>query len=120
MERADLSYANLENAQLLSVKGSCANMEGANLQVAHSKVLFKINRIRQLKFQGCNFEDPSGASKCVLEGANLKGACLEGSNMAGVNLRVANLKNANLKNCNLRAAILAGADLEVCNCCDYN
>lgn len=63
--------------------------------------------------QGCNFEDPSGASKCVLEGANLKGACLEGSNMAGVNLRVANLKNANLKNCNLRAAILAGADLEV-------
>lgn len=63
--------------------------------------------------QGCNFEDPSGVSKCVLEGANLKGACLEGSNMAGVNLRVANLKNANLKNCNLRAAILAGADLEV-------
>ncbi|KAG4077796.1 hypothetical protein HA402_011225 [Bradysia odoriphaga] len=96
LERADLSYANLENAQLLSVKGSCANMEGANLQ-------------------GCNFEDPSGVSKCVLEGANLKGACLEGSNMAGVNLRVANLKNANLKNCNLRAAILAGADLERCN-----
>jgi hypothetical protein len=34
--------------------------------------------------------------------------------MAGVNLRVATLKNANLQNCDLRAAVLAGADLEVC------
>lgn len=34
--------------------------------------------------------------------------------MGGVNLRVATLKNANLQNCDLRAAVLAGADLEVC------
>lgn len=96
LERADLSYSNLEGAQLTSVRGLCANMEGANLQQ-------------------CNFEDPLGPSKTLLEGVNLKGACLEGSNMAGVNLRVACLRNANLKNCNLRAAILAGADLERCN-----
>lgn len=113
MERADLSYANLENAQLLSVKGSCANMEGANLQVSCRLAIRDAYESIVKNIQGCNFEDPSGVSKCVLEGANLKGACLEGSNMAGVNLRVANLKNANLKNCNLRAAILAGADLEV-------
>lgn len=95
LERADLSFAILEGAQLLSVKGLCANMEAANLQ-------------------GCNFEDPTGV-RSNLEGVNLKGACLENSNMAGVNLRVANLRNANLKNCNLRAAVLAGADLERCN-----
>lgn len=95
LERTDLAYANLECSQLVSVKGLCANMEGANLR-------------------GCNFEDPTGV-RTNLEGVNLKGACLEGSNMAGVNLRVANLKNANMKNCNLRAAVLAGADLERCN-----
>uniref|UniRef100_A0A1A9UWY4 BTB domain-containing protein n=1 Tax=Glossina austeni TaxID=7395 RepID=A0A1A9UWY4_GLOAU len=95
LERTDLAFANLECSQLVSVKGLCANMEGANLR-------------------GCNFEDPSGL-RTNLEGVNLKGACLESSNMAGVNLRVANLKDANMKNCNLRAAVLAGADLERCN-----
>lgn len=83
LERTDLAYANLECAQLISVKGNililhvvmtrsllyviffiqglCANMEGANLR-------------------GCNFEDPSGL-RTNLEGVNLKGACLESSNM---------------------------------------
>ncbi|XP_017477479.1 PREDICTED: BTB/POZ domain-containing protein KCTD9 [Rhagoletis zephyria] len=95
LERTDLAYANLECSQLVSVKGLCANMEGANLR-------------------GCNFEDPTGV-RTNLEGVNLKGACLESSNMAGINLRVANLKDANMKNCNLRSAVLAGADLERCN-----
>lgn len=94
LERADLSYARMDGAQLMSVKGSCANMERATLQ-------------------GCDFEDLSGTMQTLLEGVNLKGACLENSNLAAVNLRVANLKDANLKNCNLRRAILAGADLEV-------
>lgn len=40
LERTDLAFANLECAQLVSVKGLCANMEGANLR-------------------GCNFEDRS-------------------------------------------------------------
>lgn len=93
LERADLSFACLQGAQLCLVKGSCANMEGANMR-------------------SCNFEDPSGDHTC-LEGVNLKGACLENSNMTSVNLRVANLKDANLNNCNLRCAVLAGADLEV-------
>ncbi|XP_014098560.1 BTB/POZ domain-containing protein KCTD9 [Bactrocera oleae] len=95
LERTDLAYANLECSQLVSVKGLCANLEGANLR-------------------GCNFEDPTGV-RTNLEGVNLKGACLESSNMAGINLRVANLKDANMKNCNLRSAVLAGADLERCN-----
>lgn len=41
LERADLSFANLEGAQLLSIKALCANFEGAFLK-------------------GCNFEDPIG------------------------------------------------------------
>lgn len=91
-ERADLSYAFMDNAQLLGIKGLCANLEGAIMS-------------------NCNFEDPSG-QRSNLEGCNLKGANLENSNAACVNLRVANLKGANLKNCILRSAILAGADLE--------
>ncbi|CRL08188.1 CLUMA_CG020834, isoform A [Clunio marinus] len=92
LERADLSYAFMDNAQLLGIKGLCANMEGAILS-------------------NCNFEDPSGV-RSNLEGCNLKGANLENSNAPCVNLRVASLKGANLKNCILRSAILAGADLE--------
>jgi len=91
-ERADLSYAMMDNAQLLGIKGLCANMEHAILT-------------------NCNFEDPSGL-RSNLEGSNLKGATLENSNAACVNLRVSSLKGANLKNCILRSAILAGADLE--------
>ncbi|GJQ83870.1 hypothetical protein Trydic_g6748 [Trypoxylus dichotomus] len=95
LERADLSHAILDGAQLLGVKSLCANMEGAQLR-------------------NCNFEDPAG-SRANMEGVNLKGANLEGSDMGGVNLRVATLKNANLQNCDLRAAVLAGADLENCD-----
>lgn len=48
LERADLSHAHLEGAQLLGVKMLCANLEGAILR-------------------GCNFEDPSG-SRANMEG----------------------------------------------------
>lgn len=95
LERADLSHANLESAQMISVRGLCANMEGANLR-------------------NVNFEDPAGTIRSNMEGVNLKNSCLEGANMAGINLRVANLKRSNMKNCNLRGAVLAGADMEVC------
>ncbi|XP_050304714.1 BTB/POZ domain-containing protein KCTD9 [Anthonomus grandis grandis] len=95
LERADLSHAILDNAQLLGVKGLRATMEGASMR-------------------NCNFKDPAGA-RANLEGVNLKGACLEDSDMGSVNLRIANCKNANLKNCDLRAAVLAGADLENCD-----
>ncbi|XP_018321208.1 BTB/POZ domain-containing protein KCTD9 [Agrilus planipennis] len=95
LERADLADAVLDGAQLLGVKGLCANMECSQLK-------------------NCNFEDPCG-TRSNMEGVNLKGANLEGSCMAGVNLRVATLKNANLRNCDLRAAVLAGADLENCD-----
>ncbi|CAG9819267.1 unnamed protein product [Phaedon cochleariae] len=98
LERADLSHANMDNAQLLvilGVKGLCANLEGVSMKT-------------------CNFKDPGG-SRANLESVNLKGAILEGSDMGCVNLRVATLKNANLKNCDLRAAVLAGADLENCD-----
>lgn len=49
MERADLSQATLDNAQLLGVKMLCANLEGASLRC-------------------CNFEDPAGTN------ANMEGA----------------------------------------------
>ncbi|XP_044754536.1 BTB/POZ domain-containing protein KCTD9 [Coccinella septempunctata] len=95
LERADLSYTNIDGAQLLGVKGLCANFEGASMR-------------------NCNFNDPGG-SRSNMEGVNLKFADLEESDMCGVNLRVATLKNANLQNCNLRAAVLAGTDLEKCD-----
>ncbi|XP_066151716.1 BTB/POZ domain-containing protein KCTD9 isoform X1 [Euwallacea fornicatus] len=95
LERADLSHAILDNAQLLGVRGLRAIMEGASMK-------------------NCNFKDPAGI-RTNLEGVNLKGACLEDSDMGSVNLRIANCKNANLKNCDLRAAVLAGADLENCD-----
>ncbi|CAG9759783.1 unnamed protein product [Ceutorhynchus assimilis] len=95
LERADLSCAILDNAQLVGIRCLRATMEGASMR-------------------NCNFKDPSGQS-ANLEGVNLKGACLEDSDMGGVNMRIANCKNANLKNCDLRAAVLAGADLENCD-----
>ncbi|KAL1490177.1 hypothetical protein ABEB36_012912 [Hypothenemus hampei] len=95
LERADLSHAILDGAQLLGVRGLRAVLEGASMR-------------------NCNFKDPAG-QRAILEGANLKGACLEDSDMGSVNLRIANCKNANLKNCDLRAAVLAGADLENCD-----
>ncbi|CAG9829720.1 unnamed protein product [Diabrotica balteata] len=95
LERADLSHAVLDTAQLLGVKSLCANFEGVTMR-------------------NCNFKDPAG-SRANMEGVNLKGAILEGSDMGGVNLRVATLKHANLKNCDLRTAVLAGADLENCD-----
>lgn len=48
LERADLSHAILEGAQLLGVKMLCANLEGANLRA-------------------CNFEDPAG-TRANMEG----------------------------------------------------
>ncbi|XP_020712987.1 BTB/POZ domain-containing protein KCTD9 isoform X2 [Ceratitis capitata] len=95
LERTDLAYANLECSQLVSVKGLCANMEGANLR-------------------GCNFEDPTGV-RTNLEGVNLKGACLESSNMAavlaGADLERCNLSGSDLQEANLRGANLKDAEL---------
>ena len=51
MERADLSNAHLDGAQLLGVRMVCSNLEKASLQ-------------------NCNFEDPAG-SIALMEGKNL-------------------------------------------------
>ncbi|XP_017772657.1 PREDICTED: BTB/POZ domain-containing protein KCTD9 [Nicrophorus vespilloides] len=95
LERADLSYATIDGAQLLGIQGLCANLEGAQMR-------------------NCKFDVRQGI-KTNMEGVNLKGANMEGSDMVGVNLRVATLKNANLKMCDLKGAVLAGADLENCD-----
>uniref|UniRef100_A0A1B0BKR4 Pentapeptide repeat-containing protein n=1 Tax=Glossina palpalis gambiensis TaxID=67801 RepID=A0A1B0BKR4_9MUSC len=63
-----LAFAKLEYSQLVSVKGLCANMEGANLR-------------------GCNFEDPSGL-RTNLEGVSLKGAYLESSTHCNCTKRI--------------------------------
>lgn len=51
LERADLSNAVLDGAQLLGVKMLCANLEGASMRK-------------------CNFEDPAGKH------ANMEGQCI--------------------------------------------
>ena len=73
-ERANLSYADLINANLWGANLSYADLRGANLKGANL-----IN---------ANLEDAD------LRGANLKGADLTGANLTGANLSGADLKDA--------------------------
>jgi hypothetical protein len=84
-ERADLGYANLQNANLLGANLKDANLTGANLSYADLKGA-----------------DLKGAD---LTRANLKDADLHGANLHGANLYRANLHGANLYRANLQGAI---------------
>jgi hypothetical protein len=88
--RANLSWANLRDANLSGADLSGANLSGANL---------------------------SGADlRCAnLSGANLSGADLRCANLSWANLRDANLSGADLSGANLSGANLSGADLRCAN-----
>jgi uncharacterized protein YjbI with pentapeptide repeats len=100
---ANLSGANLSDADL-----SDANLRGANLSDAN---------LRDANLRGANLSDANlrGAN---LRGANLSGANLSDADLSDANLRGANLSDANLRGANLRDANLSGADLSGANLSD--
>ena len=90
--RADLSGANLRDADLSGADLICANLSNANLFGAN--------------LRGANL---SGAD---LSGANLRDADLSGADLSFANLRGADLSGANLSCANLSNANLSGASMD--------
>ena len=110
LKEADLSNANLENADF----GREANLPGANLWRANlpGADLFQAN----LPGAKLSFVNLTGAD---LRGANLTRADLTFANLTGADLTFANLtgadlKDANLTDADLTFANLTGADLKGC------
>ena len=93
--KADLRFANLENADL-----RCVNLKGADLRFAN---------IIRADLSDANFEDANFCCTCI------KCANLENANLSNANLASANLYNANLKNANLQGAYFRGANLSDAN-----
>ena len=102
---ADLSYANLDGANLRGANLGYANLDGANLRGAN----LGYANLRGANLRGANLD---GAN---LDGANLRGANLDGANLRGANLGYANLRGANLRGANLDGANLDGANLDGAN-----
>jgi hypothetical protein len=106
LQYADLSGAELCNADLIGVDLRYADLSDAELSGAN--------------LSGANLRnaDLSGADLCnaELSGANLRNADLSGAELSGANLRYADLSGAelsgaDLSGANLRYADLSGADL---------
>ena len=91
LSSADLSDANLSGADLRGADLSDANLSGADLSSA-------------------NLSD-ANLSGADLSSANLSSADLYGANLYGANLRGADLSSADLSSANLRYADLSYADL---------
>ena len=98
---ANLSNADLSNADLFGANLRCANLSNADLRCANlsNADLFGAN------LRGANL------SNADLFGANLRGANLFGANLRNADLRDADLRCANLSNADLRGANLSNADL---------
>jgi len=103
---ADLRHANLSDADLRHADLSDANLRGANLSGAN----LSDADLRHADLSDANLSD-ADLSDANLSGANLRGANLSGANLSGANLRGANLSGANLRGANLRHADLSDADL---------
>ena len=103
--RANLSLANLSNADL-----SRANLSDASL----SRAILYGAKLSLANLSNANL---SGAklSLANLSNANLSGADLSGANLYEADLSYANLYNADLSRANLYGANLYGADLSVAN-----
>jgi pentapeptide repeat protein len=104
--RADLSGANLSDANLIRVNLRGADLSDANLLGAN---LLDANLL------GANLRD-ANLIRVNLRGANLRSADLIRANLSDANLRDADLRDANLRDADLsdadlRDANLSGADL---------
>ena len=95
-ECADLSGANLRDADLYDADLRWANLRGANLSDAD---------LRWANLRGANL------SAADLRGANLRSSNLSAADLRGANLSSANLRSANLSDANLCNAKLSGAKL---------
>ena len=93
---ANLSGANLRDANL-----SGANLSGANLSDAN---------LRDANLSGANLSD-ADLRDADLRGANLSDADLSDANLSDANLSDANLRDADLSDADLSDANLRGADL---------
>ena len=81
--------------------GECADLSGANLRDAD---------LYDADLRGANLYD-ADLRWATLRGANLYDANLSCANLSGANLRYANLRCANLRDANLSCADLSNADL---------
>jgi hypothetical protein len=103
---ADLSWANLREADLSLANFSWANLRGADLSVANlSGANLSVANLRCADLRGANLRLAN------LSCANLRGADLSVANLSCANLRRADLRRANLSGANLRGADLSWADL---------
>jgi uncharacterized protein YjbI with pentapeptide repeats len=102
LPKADLSWANLQGANLLHTNLQGAHLGDANLQGAN---------LLHTNLQGADLWDANlqGAN---LGGANLQGADLLSANLQGANLRFARLDSANLVSAELQGARILGAKLQ--------
>jgi uncharacterized protein YjbI with pentapeptide repeats len=106
LNKADFTFANLENSFLIGVNLFGANLESANLNFAHlnfahlKSANLNFARLESVKLNGANLLGT------ILYSANLESANLNGANLLGTMLYSANLENANLKSANLKSAIL--------------
>ena len=100
LREAELTGANLRGADLTGADLCGANLSGANLR----GVDLRSANLREAELTGANL--------CVanLSGADLRGANLTGADLRGANLSGANLREAELTGANLRGADLTGAD----------
>ncbi len=94
LNKADFTFANLENSFLIAANLQYANFESANLNFAHLESA-------NLKSANLNFAH--------LESANLKNANLNFARLKSVNLNRANLEYANLEYAYLESAYLGSA-----------
>ncbi len=96
LQKANLRFANLQEADLCVVNFREANLTVANLQKAD---LFDAN-LQEANLSGANLQE-----------ADLREANLQQANLSGANLREADLFDANLQEANLSRANLWGANL---------
>ena len=106
LESANLSGADLRDADLSGATLRCANLSGADLRDADLSGA----TLRCANLRGANLSD-ANLSGANLSGADLSGANLRGANLSGADLRGANLSGADLSGANLSGANLSDADL---------
>ena len=108
--RADLSGANLCDADLRDANLRGADLSGANLRGADLRGA----NLRGANLRGADLRDAD------LSGANLFGANLRGADLRDADLSDADLSGADLRDANLRGADLSGANLRGADLCNAN
>ena len=117
-ECADLSGANLRDADLYDADLRWANLRGANLSDADLRwANLRGANLSAADLRGANLRS-SNLSAADLRGANLSSANLSAANLSAADLRGANLSSANLSAADLRSANLRSANLSDANLCN--